>query len=133
MCQCFLEPGRITYEVRRHFGEVAAFDGQVSSRGLGQDQSAGIPRRALRLEQPAFAVGDQLAGQAHQHLFWRVRQLEKELFGPSSERQTPEMLSKEQILLSLFPAATQEVLLPPVAEKTVPRERRQRPPKCWRR
>jgi transposase len=64
-----------------------------------------------------------------QQLFWRVRQLEKELFGPSSERQTPETLSKEQILLSLFPAAapaaTQEVLLPPVAEKTPPRERRQ--------
>ena len=64
-----------------------------------------------------------------QPLFWRVRQLEKELFGPSSERQTPETLSKEQILLSLFPtttpAATQEVLLPPVAETTPRRERRQ--------
>jgi hypothetical protein len=68
-----------------------------------------------------------------QQLFWRVRQLEQELFGPSSERQTPETLSKEQILLSLFPAAapaaTQEVLLPPVAEKIPPRERR--PSKCW--
>lgn len=64
-----------------------------------------------------------------QQLFWRVRQLEQELFGSSSERQTPETLSKEQILLSLFPAAapaaTQAVLLPPVAERTPPRERRQ--------
>jgi transposase len=64
-----------------------------------------------------------------QQLVWRVRQLEKELFGPSSERQTPETLSKEQILLSLFgaaePAATQQVLLPLVGEKTPPRERRQ--------
>lgn len=64
-----------------------------------------------------------------QQLFWRVRQLEKELFGPSSERQTPESLSKEQILLSLFattePAATQEVLLLPAAEPTPRRERRQ--------
>ena len=64
-----------------------------------------------------------------QQLVWRVRQLEKELFGPSSERQTPETLSKEQILLSLFaaaePAATQQVLLPPVEEKTARRERRQ--------
>lgn len=64
-----------------------------------------------------------------QQLFWRVRQWEQDLFGPSSERQTPETLSKEPILLSLFPgaapAATQEVLLPPVAEKTPPRVRRQ--------
>ena len=64
-----------------------------------------------------------------QQLVWRVRQLEKELFGPSSERQTPETLSKEQILLSLFgtaePAATQQVLLPLVGEKTPRRERRQ--------
>lgn len=51
-----------------------------------------------------------------EQLQWRVRQLEKELYGPSSERQADERLSKEQILLSLFPppaepAATQEVLL----------------------
>ncbi len=64
-----------------------------------------------------------------QQLFWRVRQLEQELFGSSSERQTPGTLSKEQILLSLFPpaapAATQQVLLPPVVETTLRRERRQ--------
>lgn len=64
-----------------------------------------------------------------QQLFWRVQQLEKELFGPSSERQIEERLSREQILLSLFPpaqpAATQEVLLPMGGEKSEPRPRRQ--------
>ena len=35
---------------------------------------------------------------------WRVAQLEKQLFGPSSERKPLENLSKEQVLLSLFPA-----------------------------
>jgi transposase len=64
-----------------------------------------------------------------QQLRWRVSQLEKELYGPSSERQADERLSKEQILLSLFPApaepaATQEVLLP-AEEKSEPRPRRQ--------
>lgn len=46
----------------------------------------------------------------------RVRQLEKKLHGPSSERQKEERFSKEQIWLSLFapaaePAATQQVLV----------------------
>jgi transposase len=63
-----------------------------------------------------------------EQLHWRVAQLEKELYGPSSERQTGEGLSKEQILLSLFPAAqapaTSEVLIP-AAEKSEPRPRRQ--------
>ena len=64
-----------------------------------------------------------------EQLHWRVSQLQKELYGESSERQASETLSKEQILLSLFPAAqpaaTQEVLLPAQTEKSEPRERRQ--------
>ena len=61
---------------------------------------------------------------------WRVAQLEKQLYGPSSERQAQESnLSKEQVLLSLFAApaeapATKEVLVP-AAEDKKPRERRQ--------
>ena len=68
--------------------------------------------------------------QTIQQLNWQVTQLKKELFGPSSERQAQSTLSKEQILLSLFPApaqpaATQEVLLPSAPEKAEPRARRQ--------
>lgn len=64
-----------------------------------------------------------------QQALWRVQQLEKQLYGPSSERQLDERFSKEQILLSLFPApaepaATQDVLLP-AQEKSEPRRRRQ--------
>lgn len=61
---------------------------------------------------------------------WRVAQLEKQLYGPSSERKGPESnLSKEQVLLSLFPApaepaATKEVLVPATEEKE-PRPSRQ--------
>jgi len=62
----------------------------------------------------ARAVIVSLHGQLQQAL-WRVGQLEKELYGPSSERQAEARLSKEQILLSLFPpaepAATQQVLV----------------------
>lgn len=72
--------------------------------------------------------------QAHaliEQLAWRVKQLEKELFGPSSERQTGEVLSKEQILLSLFPApaepaATEQVLVGEGETESKPR-RRQHP------
>lgn len=65
-----------------------------------------------------------------QQLQWRVRQLEKELYGPSSERQDENTVSKEQILLSLFPppaqpAATQMVLLRLNEPKHETRERRQ--------
>src|SRR5258707_356758 len=60
---------------------------------------------------------------------WRVEQLEKQLFGPSSERKALENLSKEQVLLSLFPAAaqpaTQDVVLPASSEATEKRARRQ--------
>lgn len=64
-----------------------------------------------------------------EQLQWRVSQLEQELYGPSSERQAAAPLSKEQILLSLFPPvqapATQEVLVPVTTGKSAPRERRQ--------
>src|SRR5437763_9070510 len=68
--------------------------------------------------------------QTVQQLNWQVTQLKKELFGPSSERKTQSTLSKEQVLLSLFPAsaqpaATQEVLLPATPDKAEPRARRQ--------
>ena len=69
------------------------------------------------------------AHQLIEQLQWRVVQLEKELFGPSSERKADERLSKEQILLSLFPpaqpVATQQVLVPAEQKDTVPRTRRQ--------
>jgi len=64
-----------------------------------------------------------------QQALWQVAQLKKQLYGPSSERQLDERYSKEQILLSLFPAAqpaaTQQVLLPANEAKTEPRPRRQ--------
>jgi len=73
-----------------------------------------------------------IAEQFHtiQQLNWQVTQLKKELFGVSSERTTEGTLSKEQILLSLFPApaqpvATQEVVLPPAEQRTEVRLRRQ--------
>lgn len=61
---------------------------------------------------------------------WRVAQLEKQLYGPGSERKTQEStLSKEQVLLSLFPSATEapatrEVVVAPT-EAPEPRPRRQ--------
>ncbi len=57
-----------------------------------------------------------------QALQWHLDQLKKQLYGPSSEKAPlPESVSKEQILLSLFPApaeppATVEVLLPAVEQ-----------------
>src|SRR3954468_18896214 len=74
------------------------------------------------------------AHQMIQQLQWRVRQLEKELFGPSSEGQRDERLSREQILLSLFgapaeAAATQQVLVHLEPNTTEPRPRRQPPAK----
>jgi transposase len=80
------------------------------------------------VEQARAIVAEQF--QRIQQLNWRVAQLEKQLFGPSSERSTEARLSKEQILLSLFPApaqapATQEVLLPETEEEAKGRPRRQ--------
>ena len=66
-----------------------------------------------------------------EQLQWRIEQLEKQLFGPSSERalQT-EALSKEQILLALFPppmepVATQDVAVADNEEKPSAKPRRQ--------
>lgn len=80
------------------------------------------------LEQARVVIAEQVA--QLQQLAWRVAQLEKELFGPSSERQADERLSKEQILLSLFappaePAATQLVLVRVDDPQRKPRPRRQ--------
>ena len=73
-----------------------------------------------------------IAEQFHtiQQLNWQLSQLKKQLFGASSERQVASTLSKEQILLSLFPApaqqaATQQVLSLPNPERTEARPRRQ--------
>lgn len=65
-----------------------------------------------------------------QQLRWRVAQLEQQLYGPSSERCLDERLSKEQILLSLFPplaqpTAVQQVLVPLKEGSSEPRVRRQ--------
>jgi transposase len=65
-----------------------------------------------------------------QQALWRVAQLEKELYGPSSERRADEHLSQEQVLLSLFPpptepAAVQQVLLPAQPNSSEARVRRQ--------
>jgi hypothetical protein len=80
--------------------------------GEPMNAAIAIPE-ASSLDQ-ARAVIVSLHGQLQQAL-WRVGQLEKELYGPSSERQAEARLSKEQILLSLFPpaepAATQQVLV----------------------
>src|SRR5256714_12172345 len=72
----------------------------------------------------------QASHQLIRQLHWRVQQLEKELFGPSSERQSDEPLSQEQVLLSLFAApaqlaATQQVLVRLEPNATEPRTRRQ--------
>jgi transposase len=86
------------------------------------------PPKITSLEQARTVIAEAFA--QLQQLQWRVKQLEQELFGPSSERQADERLSKEQILLSLFPeaaepAATQEVLLPAEEAKRPARPRRQ--------
>jgi transposase len=64
-----------------------------------------------------------------QQALWRVVQLEKQLYGASSERQEDQRLSKEQILLSLFPpaepAAVQQVLVPVKDTPPEPRVRAQ--------
>lgn len=79
------------------------------------------------LEQARGVVADQF--QKIRQLLWRVSQLEKQLYGASSERQTTDVFSKEQILLTLFPQtvapATAEVVLPVTEEKSGPRLSRQ--------
>ena len=79
------------------------------------------------LEQARDVIAEQF--QTIRQLNWQVNQLKKELFGPSSERQPEQNFSKEQILLSLFPApaepATTREVLVPEAEEKAPRPRRQ--------
>jgi len=65
-----------------------------------------------------------------QQAHWRIAQLEKELYGPTSERRVDANYSREQILMSLFPApaeppATQQVLLKLDEKKSESRPRRQ--------
>ncbi len=65
-----------------------------------------------------------------QQAHWRVQQLEKQVYGPTSERQVDQNLSKEQILLGLFPppaqpAPTQDVLLADDKDQAQGRRRRQ--------
>lgn len=79
------------------------------------------------VDQARGVVADQF--QKIQQLLWEVAQLKKQIYGPSSERLADERLSKEQILLSLFPqpaqpAPTQEVLVA-AEEKSERRVRRQ--------
>jgi transposase len=68
-----------------------------------------------------------------QQALWRVQQLEKELFGASSERQVEgDRLSREQKLLELFPApsappATEDVLLPAEDQAASPPRARRQP------
>src|SRR2546426_522377 len=68
----------------------------------------------------SIATLPQTLEEAHaviEQLQWRVRQLEKQVYGPTSDRApSTETLSKEQILLSLFPPpseppATSEVAI----------------------
>jgi transposase len=91
---------------------------------------------ALTTTLPQISSLDQARGVVNslfdelQQARWRVAQLEKQLYGPSSERKVEGALSKEQILLSLFPApaqpaATQTVLSLPAQEKAPARARRQ--------
>ena len=89
--------------------------------------AATVPEVAS-LDQARTVITEQF--QTIQQLTWQVSQLKKELFGVSSERQAEASLSKEQILLSLFPApeqpaATQQVLMAPTQERNAQRARRQ--------
>src|SRR5258705_3228320 len=66
-----------------------------------------------------------------QQALWQIKQLKKEPYGPSSERQAQDNLSNERALLSLFrapaqPPATAEVVLP-VAEPNTPERVRRQP------
>ena len=79
------------------------------------------------LEQARAVIARQF--ETIQQLNWQVGQLKKQLFGPSSDRLPEQKLSKEQILLTLFPpaqpAAVQQVLVPQSETKNEPRVRRQ--------
>jgi transposase len=77
------------------------------------------------VEQARSVIANQF--QQIQQLFWRVGQLEKALYGASSERQTGDNFSREQTLLSLFgeaqPASTDNVVIPDDEQKREPRSR----------
>jgi transposase len=85
------------------------------------------PPKITSLDEAHGVVTEQF--QTIQQLRWRVAQLEKQLYGTSSERQTGSALSKEQILLGLFPPAalpaSAEVVVPATETKAEPRVRRQ--------
>ena len=89
--------------------------------------AAATPPKITSLNEAQGVVAEQF--QTIQQLRWRVAQLEKQLYGASSERQTGSALSKEQVLLGLFPPAvvpaSVEVVLPVTAAKPEPRVRRQ--------
>jgi transposase len=77
--------------------------------------SSSTPQQVTSLEEARSLLASQL--QEIQKLQWENSQLKRQLYGPSSERQTEDRLSKEQILLSLFPPpseppATEQVLVP---------------------
>lgn len=57
------------------------------------------------LDQARAIIAEQF--QTIQQLNWQLSQLKKQVFAPSSERYTEGKLSKEQILLSLFPPPAQ--------------------------
>jgi transposase len=89
---------------------------------------AKIMAEVASLDQARTIIAEQF--QTIQQLNWQVSQLKRELFGASSERQAEGKLSKEQILLSLFPApeqpaATEEVLVASAPEPSPERSRRQ--------
>jgi transposase len=89
---------------------------------------AKIMAEVASLDQARTIIAEQF--QTIQQLNWQVSQLKRELFGASSERQAEGKLSKEQILLSLFPApeqpaATEEVLVASAPEPSLERSRRQ--------
>ena len=91
-------------------------------------QSAASAPEVSSLEQ-ARGVINSLFGELQQAL-WEIKQLKKELYGPSSERQVQDNLSNEQALFSLFPApaepaATAEVVLP--VEPNAPERVRRQP------
>ena len=85
------------------------------------------PPKITSLNEAHGVVADQF--QTIQQLRWRVAQLEKQLYGAASERQTVSEFSKAQILLGLFPPATApataDVVVPAEETKTAARVRRQ--------
>lgn len=65
---------------------------------------------------------------------WQIDQLKKKLFGPTSERQVSDTLSKEQILMGLFPPpseppATQDVVLPETPAAPTEEKKKRRAPR----